>query len=106
MLKVCLFAILLGGAVYSILRTFFPMDLYLNLLLIKQEIQTLVSFQDSFRGVPCEDPDVTMERNISPYAVGSATCSCMKHPKPERFVVTLGMPITVHSAAREQTKNE
>lgn len=46
------------------------------------------------------------KKKISPYAVGSATCSCMKQPKPERFVVTLGMPITVHSAAREWTKNE
>lgn len=25
----------------------------------------------------------------------------MKQPKPERLVVTLGIPITVHSAARE-----
>lgn len=47
-----------------------------------------------------------MKEKISPYAVGSATCSCMKQPKPERFVVTLGMPITVHSAAREWTKEE
>lgn len=82
------------------------MDRYLNLLLIKQEIQTLVSSQDSFRGMPRKDPDITMERKISPYAVGSATCSCTKHPKPERFVVTLGIPITVHSAARERTKSE
>lgn len=25
-------------------------------------------------------------------------CSSMKQPKPDRFVVTLGIPITVHSA--------
>lgn len=81
------------------------MDFYLNPFLIRQEY-TLVSFQDSFRGMHCEDPEVTMGRKISPYAVGSATCSCMKHPKPERFVVTLGMPITVHSAAGEWTKSE
>lgn len=28
----------------------------------------------------------------------------MKQPKPERLVVTLGIPITVHSAAREKDK--
>lgn len=26
-------------------------------------------------------------------------CSSMKHPNPERLVETLGMPMTVHSAA-------
>ena len=35
-----------------------------------------------------------------PYVAGSATCCAMKHPNPDRLVVTEGMPITVHSAVR------
>ncbi len=33
----------------------------------------------------------------SPYSEGSDTCSSMKQPNPDRLVVTLGMPMTVHS---------
>lgn len=32
-----------------------------------------------------------------PYSDGSETCSSMKQPNPDRLVVTLGIPITVHS---------
>ena len=31
-------------------------------------------------------------------------CSSMKQPKPERLVETLGIPITVHSAAGRREK--
>lgn len=31
-------------------------------------------------------------------------CSSMKQPKPERLVEILGMPITVHSAAKALRK--
>lgn len=33
-----------------------------------------------------------------PYALGVATFFSIKHPNPERLVVTEGIPITVHSA--------
>lgn len=33
-----------------------------------------------------------------PYEPGSVTCSLMKHPNPDKFVVMDGIPITVHSA--------
>ena len=36
-----------------------------------------------------------------PYDWGSWMCCCMKHPKPDRLVVMLGIPITVHSAAMQ-----
>lgn len=38
-----------------------------------------------------------MKRN-SPYAEGSAMCSSMKQPKPDRLVEIDGIPMTVHSA--------
>lgn len=34
----------------------------------------------------------------APYADGSAMCSSMKQPKPERLVEIDGIPMTVHSA--------
>lgn len=34
----------------------------------------------------------------APYAEGSAMCSSMKQPKPERLVDIDGIPMTVHSA--------
>lgn len=39
-----------------------------------------------------------------PYADGSAMCSSMKQPKPDRFVEIDGIPMTVHSAGGEKTK--
>lgn len=40
----------------------------------------------------------------TPYAAGSDTCSSMKQPKPDKLVVTLGMPITVHSPGEQKTE--
>ena len=34
----------------------------------------------------------------APYAEGSAMCSSMKQPKPDRLVEIDGIPMTVHSA--------
>lgn len=33
-------------------------------------------------------------------------CSSMKQPKPDRFVETDGIPMTVHSAGGEKTKKD
>lgn len=41
-----------------------------------------------------------------PYAAGSETCSSMKQPNPDRLVVTLGIPITVHSPVRVHKSSE
>lgn len=37
----------------------------------------------------------------APYAEGSAMCSSMKQPKPDRLVDTDGIPMTVHSADKQ-----
>jgi len=41
-----------------------------------------------------------------PNDVGSTMCCCMKQPNPDRFVVMLGIPITVHSAAARDRQTD
>lgn len=40
----------------------------------------------------------------TPYAEGSAMCSSMKHPKPDRLVEIDGIPMTVHSADGDRNR--